>query len=73
MAQREEELEESVRSRARYESELKDIRGALSRSTKNQELRALNELSMETLQLSQKVNEMRKVSNYLDGKTPLRS
>lgn len=28
---------------------------------------------METMQLSQKVNEMRKVSNYLDGKTPLRS
>lgn len=73
MGQREEELEESIRNRTRCESELKDIRGALGRSTKNQELRALNELSMETLQLSQKVNEMRKVSNYLDGKTPLRS
>jgi chromosome segregation ATPase len=73
MGQRDEELEESMRSKARFESELKDIRGALGRSSKNQELRALNELSMETLQLSQKVNEMRKVSNYLDGKTPLRS
>jgi hypothetical protein len=36
MAQREEELEESARNRARFESELKDIRGALSRSSKNQ-------------------------------------
>lgn len=56
LAQKEEELEESARLKIRLEGEIRDIKGALNRSSKNQELRALNELSMETLQLSQKVN-----------------
>jgi hypothetical protein len=57
------------------EAELRDIKGALNRSNKNHELRSLNELSMETLQLSHKVNEMRKFNTLLDSKakTPLRS
>lgn len=59
--------------KVRMEGELREIKGALNRSSKNNELRSLNELSMSTLQLSQKVNEMRKVNNYLDSKTPLRS
>ena len=55
------------------EVELREIRGALSRSSKNQDMRSLSELSMETLQLSQKVNEMKKLNTLLGSKTPLRS
>ena len=62
-----------VKTRGRMEAELRDIKGALSRSNKNQDLRSLNELSMETLQLSQKVNEMKKLNTLLENKTPLRS
>ena len=62
-----------MRGRSRAEAELRDIKGALNRSNKNQDLRSLNELSMETLQLSQKVNEMKKLGSLLENKTPLRS
>ena len=47
------------------EAELRDIKSALNRGTKNQELRSLNELSAETFQLSSKVNEMRRFNTML--------
>ena len=62
-----------LRTRSRMEAELREIRGALSRSSKNQDMRSLSELSMETLQLSQKVNEMKKLNTLLGSKAPLRS
>ena len=62
-----------IKTKARMEAELRDIKSALNRGTKNQELRSLNELSAETFQLSSKVNEMRRFNTMLENKTPLRS
>ena len=45
LVQREEEYEQSIKTKARSEAELRDIKGALNRSHKNHELRSLGQLS----------------------------
>ena len=57
----------------RVESELKDIKLVVSKGNKHQELRALQQLDLETKQLTNKVNQLKRVNVLIADKTPLRS
>jgi len=62
-----------MKNRIKAESELKDIKAAIDRNDKFRDLRALQQMTVETQELTNKVNQMRKVSQYLGERTPLRS
>ena len=57
----------------KLEIELKEIKIAISKGNKNQELRALQQLDLETKELTSKVNELKRVNILINEKTPLRS
>lgn len=61
------------RMKEKLEIELKEIKIAISKGNKNQELRALQQLDLETKELTSKVNELKRVNILINEKTPLRS
>ena len=69
----EEEKKELVRMKERVEGELKEIKLALAKGNKSQELRALQQLDLETKELTSKVNQLKRVNVLITENTPLRS
>ena len=61
------------RMKEKLEIELKEIKIAISKGNKNQELRALQQLDLETKELTSKVNELKRANILINEKKPLRS
>jgi hypothetical protein len=53
--------------------ELRDIKMAMTKGNKVQELKALQQLDFETKELTSKVNQLKKINVMMNDKTPLRS